>query len=80
MDEVRHPAPATATVSNIARLDPGARTVQAVTNCAVAPAAVRVWGGNPVSFKVHAMTSWPDLMIYEYDSPTPERGVQHFLF
>jgi len=68
------------TLSNIARLDPAARTVQALTNCVVAPAAVQVQGGSPVRFKVHAMTSWPDLMIYEYDSQTPERGVQHFLF
>src|ERR1035437_8599998 len=57
----------TATVETIARLDPRALPMQAVTNAAVAPATVQVLGTNPTQFRVHAMTSWPDVMIYEYD-------------
>jgi len=79
-DRRRAQAAVTTTMSNIARLGAAARTAQALTNCAVAPAAVQVLEGDPIRFKVHAMTAWPDLMIYQYDSQRPERGVQHFLF
>ena len=79
-DRKRAQVAVTVTVSNIVRFYSGAPTLQAITNCAVAPATVQVLGTNPARFKVHAMTSWPDLMIYEYDSQTPERGIQHFLF
>ena len=41
---------------------------------------VQVLGTNPTQFRVHAMTSWPDVMIYEYDSRAPDRGIQHYLF
>ncbi len=68
------------TVENIARLEPWPPTVEALINAAVPPAAVRVIAIDPVQFKVHAMTSWPDLMVYEYDSRAPGRGVQHYLF
>jgi len=70
----------TTTVENIARLEPRALDLASLSNAAVAPARVQVLGTNPVLFNVHAITAWPDVMIYEYDSRAPERGVYHYLF
>ena len=71
----------TTTVDSIRQLVAhSAVSLDAVTNAAVAPAAVQVLSTNPVLFRVHATTPWPDWMIYEYDSRTPERGVYHYLF
>ena len=69
-----------ATVENIAKLEPRTLTAQAVTNAAVAPAAVQVLGTNPFQFRITAMTFWPEVMIYEYSSWAPERGVRHYPF
>jgi hypothetical protein len=73
-------AAVTATVSNIAKLEGSARTVQAVVGSVVAPATITVLATNPVQFTVFAMSGWPDVMVYHYDSRTPERGVEHYLF
>jgi hypothetical protein len=70
----------TKTVENIAHLKPWGLSVEAITNAAVAPATVTVKNTNPVKFRVEAHTDWPDWMIYDYDSTTPERGVSHYLF
>ena len=43
-------------------------SLHTITNAAVGRASVQILGTNPVVFRVSAMTPWPDLMIYEYDS------------
>ena len=55
-------------------------SLHSITNAASRGASVAVLSTNPVVFRVSAHTPWPDWMIYEYDSKTPERGVYHYLF
>src|SRR5437773_2001237 len=49
-------------------------SLHTITNRAVGGASVQVLSTNPVVFRVNATTPYPDWMIYEYDSKTPERG------
>ena len=69
------------TIESIQRLGaPETLTLHAITNAAVGGASVHILSTNPVVFMVSAATPWPDWMIYEYDSKTPERGIYHYLF
>jgi hypothetical protein len=69
------------TVRNIRGLEARqAFSAEAANAAVVAPARLELFGTNTVRFRVDAHTSWPDWMIYEYDSRTPERGVYHYLF
>ena len=78
----RHAESAVAqTVESIRRLGaPETLSLHAITNAAVGGASVRILSTSPVVFRVNATTPWPDWMIYEYDSKTPERGVYRYLF
>ena len=49
-----------ATVEKLARFELSSLSVQAITNFAVAPAAVQVLDTNPIQFRVEASTGWPD--------------------
>ncbi|HAV61401.1 MAG TPA: hypothetical protein DCY13_03445 [Verrucomicrobiales bacterium] len=51
-----------------------------ISKAAVDGARVQVINTNPFAFKISAMTPWPDLMIFEYDSRTPERGIYCYPF
>lgn len=53
---------------------------QKIRSVAVGGARVDILSTNPVTFRVSAMTHWPDMMIYEYDSTKPERGIYHDSF
>jgi hypothetical protein len=55
-------------------------SLQLITNAAVGGSSVQILSTNPIAFRVTAHTPWPDWMIYEYDSKTPERGIHHYLF
>ena len=69
------------TVRNIRGLEAQeSLTAEGAKAAVVVPARLEVLGTNPVKFRVEAHTPWPDWMIYEYDSRTPERGVYHYLF
>lgn len=71
----------TATVRNLRRLEvQRSFSSEAAKATVVLPARLEVFGTNPPQFKVEAHSPWPDWMIYEYDSRTPERGVYHYLF
>jgi len=80
--ERRHAESAVArTVASIRRMGTlDTVNFQAITNAAVGGASVQILGTNQVEFRVRVMTPWPDLMIYEYDSTTPPRGIYHYLF
>ena len=79
-DRLRAERAVTATVGKIAKIEPAKMTIEIVTNAAVSPASVRVLSTSPIHFRVEAHTAWPDWMIYEYDSRTPQRGIYHYLF
>ena len=70
-----------ATVRNIRGLEArNAFTADAAKGAVVVPASLMVLGTNPVLFRVEAVTPYPDWMMYEYDSRTPEQGIRHCLF
>src|SRR5262245_30119748 len=47
---------------------------QVITNAGVDGASVQILSTSPVVFIVRATTPWPDWMVYEFDSKSPERG------
>ena len=69
------------TVRNVRTLEArNAFSAEAAKRAVVAPATLEVFGTNPIRFRVEAHTPYPDWMIYIYDSRTPEKGIDHYLF